>query len=128
MVVRRSKPVHKRTQITYHNESTGTLLQVTNGMAGKIIALCTRNKTDEGDNGLGAGIGDFASRGIRALSIIHEELVRNEGEGSGSELISLLAIFSPCDDIKRPSTMRSFSESKARWSLEISSLLLSIPS
>ncbi|KAG8850678.1 plasma membrane H+-ATPase [Tulasnella sp. 330] len=97
-------PVDKRTEITYREESTGKLKRVTKGMTGKIIELCTRNKTDEVENRLEADVEEFASRGLRALAIAYEELDHDdvEGEGNGFELIGLLAIFDPPrDDTKQ---------------------------
>ena len=40
-------PVDKRTEITYREESTGKLKRSTKGMAGIVIDLCTRNKTEK---------------------------------------------------------------------------------
>lgn len=97
-------PVDKRTEITYREESSGRLKRVTKGMTGKIIELCTRNKTDEVENRLEADVEEFASRGLRALAIAYEELDHDdhEGEGNGFELIGLLAIFDPPrDDTKQ---------------------------
>lgn len=97
-------PVYKRTEITYHEESTGKLKCVMKGMAGIIIELCTRNKTDVIENRLEHDVEEFASRGLRALAVAYEELDHDdhEGEGNGFELISLLAIFDPpCEDTKQ---------------------------
>ncbi|KAF8342555.1 uncharacterized protein EI90DRAFT_3143353 [Cantharellus anzutake] len=90
-------PVDKRTEITYREESTGRLKRVTKGMTGKIIELCTRNKTDEIENRLEADVEEFAARGLRALAVAFEELEHDdhEGEGNGFELVGLLAIFDP---------------------------------
>lgn len=90
-------PVDKRTEITYREESSGKLKRVTKGMTGIIIELCTRNKTEEQENRLEADVEEFASRGLRALAVAHEELSGDdhEGEGNGFELIGLLAIFDP---------------------------------
>ncbi|KAG8900418.1 plasma membrane H+-ATPase [Tulasnella sp. 403] len=97
-------PVDKRTEITYREESTGRLKRVTKGMTGKIIELCTRNKTEDVENRLEADVEEFATRGLRALAIAYEELDHDdfEGEGNGFELIGLLAIFDPPrDDTKQ---------------------------
>ncbi|TFY74816.1 hypothetical protein EWM64_g9196 [Hericium alpestre] len=67
--------VDKRTEITYHEESSGKLKRVTKGMTGIIIELCTRNKTEELEN--------------------HLETDDPEAEGNGFELIGLLAVFDP---------------------------------
>ncbi|KAG9081802.1 plasma membrane H+-ATPase, partial [Ceratobasidium sp. 370] len=90
-------PVDKRTEITYHEESSGKLKRVTKGMTGIIIELCTRNKTEEVENQLEANVTEFASRGLRALAVAYEELDHrnHEGEGNGFELIGLFAIFDP---------------------------------
>ncbi|KIO19126.1 hypothetical protein M407DRAFT_245531 [Tulasnella calospora MUT 4182] len=97
-------PVDKRTEITYREEATGRLKRVTKGMTGKIIELCTRNKTDDVENRLEADVEEFATRGLRALAVAYEELDHDdhEGEGNGFELIGLLAIFDPPrDDTKQ---------------------------
>jgi H+-transporting ATPase len=90
-------PVDKRTEITYREESSGKLKRVTKGMTGIIIELCTRNKTEELENQLEHDVGEYATRGLRALAVAYEELDGDdfEGEGNGFELIGLLAIFDP---------------------------------
>ena len=40
-------PIDKRTEITYREESTGKLKRSTKCMAGIIVELCTRNKTEK---------------------------------------------------------------------------------
>ncbi|KAG8691039.1 plasma membrane H+-ATPase [Ceratobasidium sp. 423] len=97
-------PVDKRTEITYREEPSGKLKRVTKGMTGIIIKLCTRNKAEEVENQLEADVTEFAGRGLRALAVAYEELDHDnhEGEGSGFELIGLLAIFDPPrDDTKQ---------------------------
>ncbi|KAF9479339.1 plasma membrane H+-transporting ATPase [Pholiota conissans] len=90
-------PVDKRTEITYRDESTGTLKRVTKGMTGIIIELCTRNKTPEQENQLEADVEEYATRGLRALAVAYEEVPGDdfEAEGNGFELIGLLAIYDP---------------------------------
>ncbi|KAE9396724.1 plasma-membrane proton-e [Gymnopus androsaceus JB14] len=90
-------PVDKRTEITYREESTGKLKRVTKGMTGIIIELCSRNKTEELENKLEADVEEYATRGLRALAVAYEELDGDdhEAEGTGFELIGLLAIFDP---------------------------------
>jgi len=97
-------PVDKRTEITYREESSGSLKRVSKGMTGIIADICTRNKTEEIENTLEADVEEFASRGLRALAVCAEELDHDdpEGEGNGFELIGLLAIFDPPrDDTKQ---------------------------
>ncbi|KAG8987373.1 plasma membrane H+-ATPase [Tulasnella sp. 427] len=73
-------PVNRFTKITYREEATGRLKRATKGMTGKIIELCTRNKTDNIENR------------IKADELDHDD---HKGEGNGFELIGLLAIFNP---------------------------------
>ena len=90
-------PVDKRTEITYREEASGKLKRVTKGMTGIIIELCTRNKTEEIENRLEADVEEFASRGLRALAVAHEDVEGDdyEAEGNGFQLVGLLAIFDP---------------------------------
>ncbi|KAF8812585.1 plasma membrane H+-transporting ATPase [Phlegmacium glaucopus] len=90
-------PVEKRTEITYREQSTGNLKRCTKGMAGIIIDLCTRNKTEEIQDQLEADVEEYATRGLRALAVAYEELSGDElsVEGNGFELVGLLAIFDP---------------------------------
>ncbi|PWN34819.1 plasma-membrane proton-e [Meira miltonrushii] len=97
-------PVDKRTEVTYLETATGKVKRATKGMASTIMNLCTRNKTPEQEAALEADVNEFASRGLRALAVACEEVPSNEkeGEGSGFELIGLLAIFDPPrDDTKQ---------------------------
>ncbi|KAG8727709.1 plasma membrane H+-ATPase, partial [Ceratobasidium sp. 423] len=97
-------PVDKRTEITYHEESSSKLKRVTKGITGITIKLCSCNKTEEVENKLEADVTEFASCGLRALAVAYEGLDHDnhEGEGNGFELIGLLAIFDPpCDDTKQ---------------------------
>ena len=97
-------PVDKRTEITYREEATGKLKRVTKGMTGRIIDLCTRNKTDEIENRLEEDVEELARRGLRALAVAFEEVEGEdfEAEGDGFELIGLLAIYDPPrDDTKQ---------------------------
>lgn len=93
-------PVAKRTEITYIDESSGTMKRVTKGMTGRIIELCTRNKTSELEDKLEADVEEYARRGLRALAVAYEDVPSNdkEAEGNGFELIGLLAIFDPPRD------------------------------
>jgi H+-transporting ATPase len=75
-------PVDKYTEITYCEESSGRLKYVTKGMAGVIVKLCMRNKTEEAQSGLEAKVEEFASRGLRALAVAYKGL-DHEGEGNG---------------------------------------------
>ena len=90
-------PIDKRTEITYREESTGKLKRATKGMAGIIIDLCTRNKTEKVEDLLEADVEDYASRGLRALAVAYEELSGDDpsAEGNGFELVGLLAIYDP---------------------------------
>lgn len=90
-------PVDKRTEITYLEEASGKMKRVTKGMTGIIIELCSRNKTEEVENKLEADVEEFARRGLRALAVAFEDVPTNDkdAEGSGFELIGLLAIFDP---------------------------------
>lgn len=90
-------PVDKRTEITYRETSTGKLKRVTKGMTGRIIDLCTRNKTEQVENRLEEDVEEFARRGLRALAVAYEEVEGDdfEAEGNGFELIGLLAIYDP---------------------------------
>ena len=54
-------PVNKRTEVTYHEESTGKLKRVTKGMTGIIVELCSCNKT-EIENRLEADAEEFTMR------------------------------------------------------------------
>ena len=104
-------PIEKRTEITYREESTGKLKRSTKGMAGVIVDLCTRNKTEEIENRLEADVEEYATRGLRALAVAYEELVGDDpaGEGNGFELIGLLAIFDP----PRPDTKQTIDDALA---------------
>ncbi|KAH8918106.1 plasma-membrane proton-e [Atractiella rhizophila] len=90
-------PVDKRTEITYKINESGKMMRATKGMTGKIIELCTRNKTEEVENQLEEDVEEFARRGLRALAVAIEEVTSGdkEGEGNGFELIGLLSIFDP---------------------------------
>jgi len=90
-------PVEKRTEITYREASTGKLKRSTKGMAGIIIDLCTRNKTEEIQDQLEADVEEYATRGLRALAVAYEELPGEDPsvDGNGFELIGLLAIYDP---------------------------------
>ncbi|KEP49357.1 plasma membrane H+-transporting ATPase, partial [Rhizoctonia solani 123E] len=90
-------PVDKRTEITYHEESSGKLKRATKGMNGIIIELCSRNKTEKVESQLEADVTEFAGRGFRALAVAYEEPDHDnfEGDGNGFKLIGLLAIFDP---------------------------------
>lgn len=97
-------PVSKRTEITYTINSTGKMMRVTKGMTGKIIELCTRNKTEDVENQLENDVEEFARRGLRALAVAYEEVPSGDksAEGNGFELIGLLSIFDPPrDDTKQ---------------------------
>ncbi|WAQ87504.1 hypothetical protein PtA15_8A408 [Puccinia triticina] len=97
-------PVSKRTEITYIDVATGEMRRVTKGMTGKIMDLCTYNKTDEIEHQLEADVEEFARRGLRALAVAYEDVPSGdaEGPGSGFQLIGLLSIFDPPrDDTKQ---------------------------
>ncbi|KAA1111458.1 plasma membrane H+-ATPase [Puccinia graminis f. sp. tritici] len=97
-------PVSKRTEITYIDIATGEMRRVTKGMTGKIMDLCTYNKTDEIERQLEADVEEFARRGLRALAVAYEDVPSGdaEGPGSGFQLIGLLSIFDPPrDDTKQ---------------------------
>jgi H+-transporting ATPase len=66
-------------------------------MTGRIIDLCTRNKTEQVENRLEEDVEEFARRGLRALAVAYEEVEGDdfEAEGNGFELIGLLAIYDP---------------------------------
>ncbi|KAJ7937023.1 hypothetical protein B0H13DRAFT_2226484 [Mycena leptocephala] len=90
-------PHDKRTEITYREEATGRLKRVTKGMTAKIIELCSRNRTEDLEDRLEAGVKEYAKRGLRALAVAYEEVDGDDpmAEGNGFELIGLLAIFDP---------------------------------
>lgn len=90
-------PVDKRTVVTYLDEASGVVRRVSKGMTGVIIDLCSRNKTSAQENALEKDVEDFANRGLRALAICHEDVPSGDpkGEGTGFELVGLLAIFDP---------------------------------
>ncbi|PWN52859.1 plasma-membrane proton-e [Violaceomyces palustris] len=90
-------PVDKRTEITYLEEATGKVKRVTKGMTSVIIDLCTRNKTTQQEDALEADVEEFANRGLRGLAVAFEDVPSGdkEGEGTGFELLGLLAIFDP---------------------------------
>ncbi|EFP80320.2 plasma membrane H+-ATPase [Puccinia graminis f. sp. tritici] len=97
-------PVSKRTEITYIDIATGEMRRVTKGMTGKIMDLCTYNKTDDIERQLEADVEEFARRGLRALAVAYEDVPSGdaEGPGSGFQLIGLLSIFDPPrDDTKQ---------------------------
>ncbi|KAH9454182.1 hypothetical protein MJO29_007141 [Puccinia striiformis f. sp. tritici] len=97
-------PVSKRTEITYIDIATGEMRRVTKGMTGKIMDLCTYNKTEEIERQLEADVEEFALRGLRALAVAYEDVPSGnaEGPGSGFQLIGLLSIFDPPrDDTKQ---------------------------
>lgn len=78
--------------------------RVTKGMTGRIIELCTRNKSSDLEDRLEADVEEFALRGLRGLAVATEDVTSNDaaGEGNGFELIGLLAIFDPPrDDTKQ---------------------------
>ncbi|KAH9463052.1 hypothetical protein Pst134EA_015139 [Puccinia striiformis f. sp. tritici] len=97
-------PVSKRTEITYIDVATGEMRRVTKGMTGKIMDLCTYNKTDDVERQLEADVEEFARRGLRALAVAYEDVPSGnaDGPGSGFQLIGLLSIFDPPrDDTKQ---------------------------
>ncbi|KAI9607625.1 hypothetical protein KEM48_003534 [Puccinia striiformis f. sp. tritici PST-130] len=97
-------PVSKRTEITYIDVATGEMRRVTKGMTGKIMDLCTYNKTEDIEQQLEADVEEFARRGLRALAVAYEDVPSGnaEGPGSGFQLIGLLSIFDPPrDDTKQ---------------------------
>ncbi|KAL7416405.1 plasma membrane H+ ATPase [Mrakia frigida] len=99
-------PVDKRTEATYVELSSGQVKRATKGMTGIIIEICTRNKTAEMEDQLEKDVEEFARRGLRALAVAFEEVKGNSkeknAEGTGFELIGLLAIFDPPrDDTKQ---------------------------
>jgi H+-transporting ATPase len=99
-------PVDKRTEATYIELSSGNVKRVTKGMTGIIIDICSRNKTSDMEDQLEKDVEEFARRGLRALAIASEEVKNNShekgAEGTGFELIGLLAIFDPPrDDTKQ---------------------------
>ncbi|OAV95125.1 H+-transporting ATPase [Puccinia triticina 1-1 BBBD Race 1] len=97
-------PVSKRTEITYIDAATGEMRRVSKGMTGKIMELCTYNKTEEIERQLEADVEEFARRGLRALAVAYEDVPSGnaDGPGSGFQLIGLLSIFDPPrDDTKQ---------------------------
>ncbi|KAG9053845.1 plasma membrane H+-ATPase [Serendipita sp. 407] len=90
-------PTTKRTEITYREEASGKLKRVTKGMTGRIIELCTRNKTHEIEDQLERDVEEYANRGLRTLAVAYEEVEGDnpEADGNGFELIGLLTIFDP---------------------------------
>ena len=90
-------PTDKRTEITYTEDATGNMKRVTKGMTGIIIELCTRNKTEEIESQLETDVEEFAARGLRALAVAYEDVPSGDkdAEGTGFELIGLLAIYDP---------------------------------
>lgn len=99
-------PVDKRTEATYIELASGNVKRVTKGMTGIIIDICSRNKTSDMEDQLEKDVEEFARRGLRALAIASEEVKNNShekgAEGTGFELIGLLAIFDPPrDDTKQ---------------------------
>jgi H+-transporting ATPase len=66
-------------------------------MTAKIIELCSRNRTEDLEDRLEAGVKEYAKRGLRALAVAYEEVDGDDpmAEGNGFELIGLLAIFDP---------------------------------
>ncbi|OAV99423.1 H+-transporting ATPase [Puccinia triticina 1-1 BBBD Race 1] len=97
-------PVSKRTEITYIDVVTGEMRRVSKGMTGKIMDLCTYNKTEEIERQLEADVEEFARRGLRALAVAYEDVPSGDadGPGSGFQLIGLLSIFDPPrDDTKQ---------------------------
>jgi H+-transporting ATPase len=104
-------PIDKRTEITYKEESTEKLKRCTKGMAGVIIELCTRNKTEQVEDQLEADVEEYASRGLRALAVAYEEVPGKNfrAEGNGFELIGLLAIYDP----PRPDTKQTIDDALA---------------
>ncbi|KAG0150766.1 hypothetical protein CROQUDRAFT_676579 [Cronartium quercuum f. sp. fusiforme G11] len=90
-------PVCKRTEVTYIDIATGEMRRVTKGMTGKVMELCTYNKTEEVERQLEADVEEFARRGLRALAVAYEDVPNGEPEepGNGFQLIGLLSIFDP---------------------------------
>ncbi|CAH7675160.1 plasma membrane H+-transporting ATPase, partial [Phakopsora pachyrhizi] len=68
-------PVIKRTEITYINVATGEMRRVTKGMKGKIMELCTYNKTKAIEQQLEDDVEEFAQRGLRALAVAYEDVL-----------------------------------------------------
>ncbi|KAH6902656.1 H(+)-transporting ATPase [Coprinopsis sp. MPI-PUGE-AT-0042] len=98
------KPIDKNTKIACHEDSTSKLKHVSKGMASVIIELCTCNKTNKQENHLEADVKEYTTCGLHALAVACEDLNSDdfEAEGSGFELIGLLAIFDPpCEDTKQ---------------------------
>ena len=62
-------PINKRTECTYHEESTGKLKRVTKGVTGIIIKLCNRNKTEEIENKLETDVEEFAMCGRESFTV-----------------------------------------------------------
>ncbi|KAH8924551.1 hypothetical protein BT69DRAFT_1308132 [Atractiella rhizophila] len=67
-------PVDKRTEIAYMINESGKVMRATKGMTGKIIELCTRNKTEDVENQLEEDVEELARRGLRALAVAIEEI------------------------------------------------------
>ncbi|CAH7677163.1 plasma-membrane proton-efflux P-type ATPase [Phakopsora pachyrhizi] len=90
-------PVIKRTEITYIDVATGEMRRVTKGMTGKIMELCTYNKTEAIEQQLEDDVEEFARRGLRALAVAYEDVPSGvaDGPGNGFQLIGLLSIFDP---------------------------------
>ncbi|KAI8452365.1 plasma membrane ATPase 1 [Phakopsora pachyrhizi] len=90
-------PVIKRTEITYIDIATGEMRRVTKGMTGKIMELCTYNKTEAVEQQLEDDVEEFARRGLRALAVAYEDVPSGvaDGPGNGFQLIGLLSIFDP---------------------------------
>lgn len=66
-------------------------------MTGVIIDLCSRNKTQAQEQALESDVEEFANRGLRALAVCYEDVPSGDakGQGTGFELVGLLAIFDP---------------------------------
>ena len=62
-------PINKRTECTYHEESTGKLKRVTKGVTGIIIKLCNCNKTEEIENKLETDVEEFAMCGRESFTV-----------------------------------------------------------
>ncbi|KAJ6624073.1 hypothetical protein B0H10DRAFT_2162340 [Mycena sp. CBHHK59/15] len=84
-------------QVTYRAKGSGKLQRVAKGMAGHIIERCTRNRTAALEDQFGADLEECARRGMRVVSVAHEELEGDdpEADGNGFELVGLLGLLKP---------------------------------
>lgn len=82
---------NKRTEITYEDKVTGSIVKVTKGMPEMILTQCSAGPSASLEQAIKMrdDVKEFARRGFRALAVAIDK------EGKGFQLLGLLPIFDP---------------------------------